>query len=41
MAGITIEPLMAAVELESSPRIVVEVPEFPVSQAVAVLTFRA
>ena len=31
---------MAAVELESSPRIVIEVPEFPVSQAVAVLTFR-
>jgi hypothetical protein len=31
VAGVTIEPLMAAVELESSPRIVIEVPEFPVS----------
>ena len=32
---------MAAVELEPSSRIVIEVPEFPVSKTVAVLAFRA
>ena len=41
MAGITIEPFMTAVKLESGPCIVIKVPEFPVSDAVAVLALRA
>jgi len=41
MTGITIEPFMTAVKLESGSGIVIEVPELPISQAVAVLAFRA
>jgi hypothetical protein len=41
VTGVTIEPFMAAVKLESGPCVMVEVPELPVSQAVAVLAFRA
>ena len=41
MAGVTIEPFMTAVKLESGPCIVIEIPEFPVSYAVAVLALRA
>lgn len=40
MAGITGEPFVAAIQFECGPAIVIEVPQFPVSQAVAVLAFR-
>jgi hypothetical protein len=41
VAGIAVEPFMTAVKLESGPCIVIKVPEFPVSYAVAVLAFCA
>jgi hypothetical protein len=41
MAGITIEPFVSAIEFEAGARVVIEVPEFPVSYAVAVLALRA
>ena len=41
MAGITIEPFVSAIQLESGPCIVIKVPEFPVSYAVALLALRA
>jgi len=41
MAGIAIEASMTAVKPESGPCIVIEVPELPVSYAVAVLALRA
>ena len=41
MAGMTIKPFMPTIEFEAGTRIVVEIPEFPVSNAVAILAFRA
>ena len=41
MAGIALEASMTAVKPESGPCIVIEVPELPVSYAVAVLALRA
>lgn len=41
MAGITIESFMAAIERESGSCVVIEVPKFPVSNAVATLAIRA
>jgi hypothetical protein len=41
VAGITIEPFVSAIEFEAGARVVIEVPEFPVSYAVAVLALRA
>lgn len=37
VAGITIEPFMSAIEFEAGLCIVIKVPEFPVSDVVAVL----
>ena len=41
VAGITIEPFVSAIEFEAGAHVVIEVPEFPVSYAVAVLALRA
>ena len=41
VARITIEPFVSAIEFETSARIVVKVPDLPVSDAVAVLALRA
>lgn len=41
VARITIEPFVSAIEFETSARVVIEVPDLPVSDAVAVLALRA
>jgi len=41
MAGIAIQPLMAAIQFEAGPSIVIKIPELPIPDAVAVLTLCA
>jgi len=41
MARIAIEPFVASIQLKVGPSVVIEVPELPVSDAVAVLALRA
>lgn len=41
MAGITIQPFMPAIQLELGPGIVIEVPDFPIADVVAVPALRS